>query len=203
MLIFLSQPSTSLPTLMSSMDMFGKLSGYKINIQKTQTVTFNFNPTDDLVTKYNLSCNKTEMRYLGINLTKAIFLSTLKLSQTSPDGIIYLFSVELQGLNQLKWWFCLLYLFLLLPVEISDQQFIEWQKLISWYNWMSKKPSIKLNVMQLSKDKGGMALPHLKDYYYAAQKRTWSICDLQLRTRWKEIDEGGSVGPPIQADKRQ
>lgn len=33
-LIFLSHPSTSLPILMSSMDMFGKLSGYKINIHK-------------------------------------------------------------------------------------------------------------------------------------------------------------------------
>uniref|UniRef100_A0A671WUY0 Reverse transcriptase domain-containing protein n=1 Tax=Sparus aurata TaxID=8175 RepID=A0A671WUY0_SPAAU len=71
-LIFLSQPSTSLLVLMLSMDMFGKLSGYKINIQKTRALTFNFNPPYDLVTKYNLSCNKKSMKYLGINFTQDI-----------------------------------------------------------------------------------------------------------------------------------
>ncbi|XP_049891866.1 uncharacterized protein LOC126384694 [Epinephelus moara] len=55
-------------------------------------------------------------------------------------------------------------------------------------------------VMQLSKDKGGMALPYLKDYYYAAQIRSLVyLCDPQFRARCKEIEEGGSVGPPIQA----
>ena len=54
--------------------------------------------------------------------------------------------------------------------------------------------------MQLSKDKGGMALPNLKDYYYVAQIRTLGyLCDPQFRARWKEIEEEGSVGPPIQA----
>lgn len=52
--------------------------------------------------------------------------------------------------------------------------------------------------MQLSKDKGGMALPNLKEYYYAAQIRSL-VCDPQFRARWKEIEEGGSAGPNIQA----
>lgn len=57
---------------MSSMDMFGKLSDYKINIQKTQTMIFNFTLPDDFVTKYSLICNKKSMKYLGINLTEDI-----------------------------------------------------------------------------------------------------------------------------------
>ena len=64
------------------MGMFGKLSGYKIHFQKTQALTFNFNPPYDLVTKYNLSCNKKSMKYLGINLTqdkkKKIFEANVK-----------------------------------------------------------------------------------------------------------------------------
>lgn len=71
---------------------------------------------------------------------------------------------------------------------------MEWQKLTSQYIWMGKTKQ----VMQLSKDQGGMALPNVKDSYYAAQIRTLSICDLQLR--WKQTEEGGSVGPPVQAD---
>lgn len=54
--------------------------------------------------------------------------------------------------------------------------------------------------MQLPKDKGGMALPDLKNYYYAAQMRTLGyLCDSQYRARWKEIEQEGFVGPPIQA----
>ena len=54
------------------MGMFGKLSGYKIHFQKTQALTFNFNPPYDLVTKCNLIFNKKSMKYLGINLTQDI-----------------------------------------------------------------------------------------------------------------------------------
>lgn len=65
---------------------------------------------------------------------------------------------------------------------------------------MGKKPRVKFKVMQLSKDKGGMALPNLKDYYGAAQIRTLGyLCDSHFRARWKEIEEGGSGGLPIQA----
>lgn len=65
---------------------------------------------------------------------------------------------------------------------------------------MGKKPRIKYKVMQLSKDKEGMALPNLEDYYYAAQIRSLvCLCDPQFTARWKEIQEGGSVGPPVQA----
>lgn len=45
-----------------------------------------------------------------------------------------------------------------------------------------------------------MALPNLRDYYYVAQIRNLGyLCDSHFRARWKEIEEGGSVGPPLQA----
>ena len=191
-LIFLSQPSTSLPVLMSSMDMFGKLSGYKINIQKTQVLTFNFNPPYDLVTKYNLSCNKKSMKYLGINLTQDIS----KLFEANYIPLNHRIKSDISRWNHLPFLSLtsrselvkmvilprLLYLFLSLPIEVSDRQFMQWHKSISRYIWMGKKPRIKFKVMQLSKDKGGMALPNLKDYYYLAQIRTLGyLCDPQFK----------------------
>lgn len=65
----------------------------------------------------------------------------------------------------------LLYLFQSLPIEITEQQFTDWDKIISQYIWKAKKPRVKHKVLQLSKEKGGLALPCLRDYYYAAQLR--------------------------------
>ena len=79
----------------------------------------------------------------------------------------------------------LLYLFHSLPIEINEQQFMEWDKLISRFIWMGKKARIKFKVMQLPKEKGGMALPNLKDYYNAAQLRPLvCLCDSHFRARW-------------------
>ena len=60
----------------------------------------------------------------------------------------------------------LLYLFLSysLPVRISEGQFSAWDK-------MTSRPRVRLKALHLSKEGGGLALPHFKAYYYPAQLR--------------------------------
>ena len=112
------------------MDIFGELSGYKINVQKTQVLTFNFNPSYDLVTKYNLSCNKKSMKYLGINLTQDIS----KLFEANYIPLNHRIKSDISRWNHLPFLsltsriesvkmvilLCLLYLFLSLPIEAND-----------------------------------------------------------------------------------
>ena len=83
----------------------------------------------------------------------------------------------------------LLYLFQTLPVEVTTQQFAEWDKLISRYIWNGKKPRIKYRTLQLKKEYGGMGLPCLLEYYYAAQLRPlicW--CNPGYSARWKDLE---------------
>ena len=100
----------------------------------------------------------------------------------------------------------MLYLFQNLPIEISDKQFNEWNKLLSRYIWHGRKPRIKFQILQLTKRRGGLALPCLKDYYKAAQLRIlYYWCNSDYQARWKEIEESVSGAVPIQArlgDKR-
>lgn len=42
-------------------------------------------------------------------------------------------------------------------------------KLISQFIWQHYRPRIKFNIFYLPKDKGGLALPNFKFYYWAAQ----------------------------------
>ena len=83
----------------------------------------------------------------------------------------------------------LLYLFMSLPVKIPIKQFHDWDKLISRFIWMGKKPRIKYSTLKTSKERGGMSLPNLWDYYLAAQIKTIVISsDDRYEAKWKEIE---------------
>ena len=65
----------------------------------------------------------------------------------------------------------LLYLFHSLPVGVPQTQFETWNRTISRFIWAGKKPRIRFETLQLPKDRGGMGLPRLKEYYFAALLR--------------------------------
>ena len=53
-LVTLSDPDLSLPKLMSSLEQYGFYSGYKLNVHKTQTLSYNFFPQENVCKIYNL-----------------------------------------------------------------------------------------------------------------------------------------------------
>lgn len=46
-LLFITSPESSIPELVSLLEKYNLYSGYKLNIQKTQTLTFNYVPCSD------------------------------------------------------------------------------------------------------------------------------------------------------------
>ena len=68
----LAQPTQTLSKLMDILEEYGTLSGYKLNIQKTQVITFNYNPPSCIRGKYNLKWDADSIRYLGVDLPKDI-----------------------------------------------------------------------------------------------------------------------------------
>lgn len=69
-LVFLSQPTLTFSKLMDLIEEYGAISGYKLNVQKTQVLTFNYDPPVFLVKKYHLKWDADYIRYLGINLPR-------------------------------------------------------------------------------------------------------------------------------------
>ncbi len=81
----------------------------------------------------------------------------------------------------------LLYLFQSLTVHIPDTQFRTWDKQISRLRYIT---------LQLLREKGGMALLCLKDYYLAAQLRTLILwCNAIYEANWKNIELSPSARP--------
>lgn len=93
----------------------------------------------------------------------------------------------------------LLYLFQTLPIVITQNQFDEWDKMLSRYIWQSKRPRVHLKTVQLTKEKGGWGLTSLRDYYFVAQMRAMLCwCNPSYNAQWKSIEE--RLSPiPIQA----
>ena len=72
MLLYISPRTCSVAVLMEKLVEYGSLSGYKLNVEKTQVITFNYNPPPSLIGKYDLKWDSGSIRYLGIVLPKEI-----------------------------------------------------------------------------------------------------------------------------------
>lgn len=90
----------------------------------------------------------------------------------------------------------LLYLFLALPIPIPVKQFRQWNKQLSRFIWLNEKPRMKFSTLQSLREKGGLALPSLRDFYLSAQLRSlvcW--CNPSYCARWMAIEMSLSETP--------
>lgn len=206
----LGEPEVSFDQLMDLLSEFGDLSGYRLNVSKTQVMALNFQAPQAMREKYELLWENDHIKYLGINISK----DPSNLSQVNFDPISIKIKSDLHRWNLIPFLSLnsrisaikmnvlprLLYLFRNLPIKIEDNQFKEWDKWISRFLWQGKKPRIKFSTLQLRKDKGGLALPNLKKYYDAAQLTPllyWS--NKGYKSRWKELESCMVGGYPLQA----
>lgn len=74
-IIYLEDPDTTFPQLIKALKHFGKISGYKLNILKTQVLCSNCFPRESIQNKYKLKWDSNKIKYLGVYLTRE--LSTL------------------------------------------------------------------------------------------------------------------------------
>lgn len=64
-----------------------------------------------------------------------------------------------------------LFLFQSLPIQVPNKTFKTIDKLIIRHIWQNKRHRIRLKTLLLPKQNGGLALPHFRKYYWAAQLR--------------------------------
>lgn len=70
-LVYLKQPTQFFFTeFMSLLETYGSFSGYKVNIQKTQVLTFKYKPPGSIMRNFCLNWESLSMKYLGVILSK-------------------------------------------------------------------------------------------------------------------------------------
>ena len=207
-LLYLTKPVTTIPCLKDIILTYGYFSGYKLNVDKTMAMDIggNISDTTKLQSGFNWPING--IKYLGIHIP----LSLERLYDFNYKSLIHNISKDLDRWSILPLSLLgriesvrmnvlpkLLYLFQMLPIDIPKTTFDKLDKLISIFIWQRKRPRIRLKVLQLSKAKGGLKLPNLRYYFWAAQLKPLIIWLQDLSyTRWLNIEKS-LCERPIQA----
>lgn len=193
---------------MQCLSRFGDISGYKINEAKSEAMMINGSWPNQLNDK-KFKWSKLGFRYLGVILTD----NSSMLYKQNYDKLLT------QVKNDLQRWKILplsltgrietirmnvlpqfLFLFGALPVPVPNSTFKCIEKLISEFIWQNKRPRVRLKILNSPKGNRGLALPHLKSYYWAAQLKalvTWIRMDTD--TRWFQLEQSSVLDRPISA----
>lgn len=93
-----------------------------------------------------------------------------------------------------------LFLFCYLPITVPVSTFKYLDRLISKFICQNKRRRVRLKVLCTHKEKGGLAMPHFRSYYWAAQFRILVLwIRLDLDTKWVQIEQGSITNASISA----
>ncbi len=203
-LLFIENPLTSVPALLECLKNYGSVSGYKVNADKSEAMMISGHWPTQLDEEVSFRWSSKGFRYLGIILTPmASHLYTANYTQlfeTIKKDLarweilpLSMFGrIETVKMNILP---RLLFLFQSLPVWVPVSAFNKLEKLISKFIWQNKRPRIRLKILMSDKDRGGLNLPNLRYYYWAAQLRAitaWLGVDKEAE--WVSIEQNSLPG---------
>ncbi|MBN3289039.1 LIN1 transcriptase, partial [Polypterus senegalus] len=189
MVLYISDPENSVPAVLAALTEFQKLSGLRINLNKS--VLFPVNSQ-----AYNIRLDTLpfiiaeQFKYLGVNITskhKALYQQNFVVCMEKIKQDLHRWStlhLTLAGrINTVKMNILpkLLFLFQNIPIYINKSFFKQLDSTITSFIWNSKHPRIKRATLQRQKAEGGMALPNFQFYYWAA--------NIQSIRTWTQIEE--------------
>lgn len=197
-ILYLSTPERSIPVVLDLISKFGRISGYKINLTKSNACLLNSDIPAELKRISPFTWAQGGFKYLGINVSpnlKELFkinytplLSKIKeeLEFWTLLPISFIGRINIIKMNVLPRFN---YLFQSLPCYLNKTFFQSINKLINSFIWKKSTPRISLKTLTKSKEKGGLGLPDFQLYYWAAQTKD-TISWIQNRTtaHWTDIE---------------
>lgn len=180
-LLFMLNPSVSVPQLIQIIDRFAAFSGYKVNFSKSEAMPLgNLQQPPDNPNPFPFKWSPTGFIYLGIYITpkfNQLFQANFNplfekikcdLERWNFLPISWLGRISLLKMNVLP---RLLYPIQMIPILFNHKIV---KRLNGWFKsfiWSKRRPRIKLSVLQLPGKMGGMDLPDIKRYQLSAHLR--------------------------------
>lgn len=180
LLLYLSDLLTSIPAALSTLDSFSFISGYKLNLGKSELFPLNTLAHNCPLHNFPFKISQHKFKYLGILITdkfkdlfRANFIPCLERMQHDFERWSLLplnlaARINCVKMNTLPKFS---YLFQCIPVFLPLAFFQKIDSLILEFIWNKKKPRLRKDFLQRPKRLGGMALPNFRFFYWASNLR--------------------------------
>uniref|UniRef100_A0A8C5D9N9 Reverse transcriptase domain-containing protein n=1 Tax=Gouania willdenowi TaxID=441366 RepID=A0A8C5D9N9_GOUWI len=176
LLLYITNPKTVFPNILSFFHRFGSFSGYKINISKSECYPINKLAMQMCPSDIPFKFSPSGFRYLGVNIVRSFkslhsanfspLLSEIKsdFQRWASLPLTLIGKVNTVKMNVLPKF---LFLFQCLPIFLPKRFFKSIDSTISHFLWNGKSPRVRLKVLQSCKFDGGLSLPNFQFYYWA------------------------------------
>ncbi len=192
-LLYLSNISTSISQCLKIFNDFSKVSGYKINWEKS--VLMPLSVLCDTASVSSLIPVSNAFTYVGIQILPSLqavvkqnyssLFNNIRRDLERWDALL----LSLQGriaIIKMNFLPRLLFLFSMIPLSPYKTFFKEINSIITKFIWNNKRPRIKLKTLQRSPAKGGLAFPNMQLYFWACRLRsikTWLEVNSEIARR--------------------
>lgn len=179
-LLYITEPSVTIPAVLDVFSMFGTFSGYRINWGKSELLPIRLGDQEWLK-QLPLRVVHDSLTYLGVTITKnynALYKANFPALLRKLEHNIQFWRtlpISLLGrVNAIKMIFLpqILYLFQNLPIFLTKSFFKKIDSIVLPFIWNYKAHRIKKEHLCKHKPVGGLALPDFKHYYWAAGLRS-------------------------------
>uniref|UniRef100_A0A8C5QAN6 Reverse transcriptase domain-containing protein n=2 Tax=Leptobrachium leishanense TaxID=445787 RepID=A0A8C5QAN6_9ANUR len=207
LMFILPDPVGSMPEVVKELHEYGLLSGFKINVSKSEilAITPQKHWRRVLSAQYAFRWCSSSLVYLGIRLSPDIAkLFTLNftplfevfktdIARWTPKHLSWMGRISVIKMNLLP---RLLYLFHTIPICIPLSFHKEIRTLFSSFIWPNTRPRLKHGVLCKSKRTGGLALPDTNLYYHATHlARVIDWVTGSPEQKWLDLEEAQAGRP--------